>query len=86
MQFMVVSTFKPDTEMSEVLSVVEAEKAKVLELQQANRLGGLRLAVPQGKVFIDVFADTTEAAAETVRELPMSKWWDLEVYQLSGTA
>ena len=85
-QYMVVSTFKTDTVMTEVLKHVDAEKAKVLELQEAGRIGGIRLAVPRGKVFLDVFAHDEEAAAATVRELPMAKWWDLEVYPLSGTA
>lgn len=85
-QYMVVATFKPGTVMSEVMQVVEEEKAKVLVLQELKQLGEIRLAVPNGKVFLDVFADTPDAAGETVRELPMAKWWDLELYPLSGKA
>ena len=85
-QYMVVSTFKADTVMSEVLQHVDAEKAKVAQLQEAGRLGSIRLAVPRGKVFLDVFAEDELGAAATVLELPMSVWWDLEVYPLSGTA
>ena len=84
--FMVVSTFKKDAVMPEVMAVVEEEKAKVKELQDAGRLGVIRLAVPHGKVFIEVFAEDDSAADAAVRELPMCKWWDLEVYPLSGTA
>ena len=85
-QFMVVATFVPDTDMAEVMKVVEAEKAAVKELQAVNRLGSIRLAVPNKKVFLDVFADDESGAAATVRELPMATWWSLEVYPLSGTA
>lgn len=53
-QFMVVSTFFEGVDMQEVLQVVEEEKAKVKELQEQGRLGQIRLAVPQGKVFLDV--------------------------------
>jgi muconolactone delta-isomerase len=84
--FMVVSTFKAGTDMSEVMTHVESEKAKVTELQAEGRLGSIRLAVPRGKVFLDVFATDEESTAATVRELPMAIFWDLEVYPLSGTA
>ncbi len=83
---MVVSTFKPFTDMKEVLQVVEEEKAKVLDLQNQGRIGAIRLAVPQGKVFLDVFAEDVAGAEAVVRELPMAKWWNLEVFTLSGTA
>ncbi len=83
---MVVSTFKPFTDMKEVLQVVEEEKAKVLDLQNQGRIGAIRLAVPQGKVFLDVFALDAHQAEDTVLELPMAKWWNLEVFTLSGTA
>lgn len=84
--FLVVSTFKADTVMPEVMKVVEEEKLKVKELQEAGRLSQIFLAVPQGKVFIELSAQDSEAAAATVRELPMAKWWDLEVFTLSGKA
>jgi len=85
-QFMAVSTFLPGTEMPEVLKVVEEEKAKVAELQEQGKLGSLRLAVPQGKVFLDVFAEDEAQAEAVVNELPMAKWWSIEIFKLSGTA
>lgn len=85
-QFMVVSTFKPNTDMKDVMTVVEEEKAQVKVLQGQGRLGVIRLAVPHGKVFIEAFAEDSEGAKQAVLELPMSKWWDLEVYPLSGVA
>ena len=85
-EFMVVSTFKPGTVMAEVMAVVEEEKAAVKVLQAAGRLGQIFLAVPHGKVFIEAFGDDAQAAEANVKELPMSKWWDLEVYPLSGRA
>ena len=85
-QFMVVSTFFEGADMREVLQVVEEEKAKVKELQEQGRLGQIRLAVPQGKVFLDVFANDEDEAIATVKELPMARWWNLDAYTLSGTA
>jgi muconolactone delta-isomerase len=86
MQFMVVSTFHDGVDMKDVLQVVDEEKAKVRELQDQGRLGEIRLAVPQGKVFLDVFANDEAEALATVKELPMAKWWNLVAYPLSGTA
>lgn len=85
-QFMVVSTFFEDVEMQEVLQVVEEEKAKVKEFQEQGRLGEIRLAVPQGKVFLDVFANNEDEAKSIVKELPMARWWHLDAYMLSGRA
>jgi hypothetical protein len=84
--FMVVSTFKPNTDMSEVMKVVEDEKAAVKVLQADGRLGQIFLAVPHGKVFIEAFGDDAATAEANVRELPMATWWDLQVYPLSGRA
>jgi len=85
-QFMAVSTFIDGANMAEVLKVVDEEKAKVSELQETGHLGSIRLAVPQGKVFLDVFADDAAAAKSVVEQLPMAKWWNIEIYTLSGTA
>ena len=86
LSFMVVNTFKEGTDMKEVLSVVEEEKAAVARIQADGRIGAIRLAVAHGKVFLDVYAEDAAAAEATVRELPMSKWWDIVLYPLSGTA
>lgn len=85
-QFMVVSTFFQGVDMQEVLQVVEEEKAKVTELQEQGRLGEIRLAVPHGKVFLDVFAHDETEALSIVKELPMARWWDIIAYPLSGRA
>ena len=77
-QFLVVSTFFEGVDMREVLQVVEEEKAKVKELQEQGRLGQIRLAVPQGKVFLDVFANDEDEAKTIVKELPMARWWNLD--------
>ena len=83
-QYLVVNTFHEGIGMKDILKVVVLERVKVKELQKQGMLGEVKLAVPQGKVFIDVFADTTDEAKATVEQLPMSKWWDIEVYSLSG--
>ena len=84
--FMVVSTFKEGTVMDEVFAVVAEEQAQVKILEAEGRVGPIRLALERGTVFIEVFADDVDQAAETVRTLPMSKWWDLDVFPLIGVA
>lgn len=85
-QFIAVATFFDEVDMTEVLKVVNEEKAKVAELQESGNLGEIRLAVPQGKVFLDVFAETEQEAKAVVEELPMARWWNIEVFTLSGKA
>ena len=83
--FMVVATFRPGTDMSEVLAVVPQEQAKVAELQAAGRIGAVYLATAErGTVFLQVFADGTDDALATVTSLPMAAWWDVDVYPLNA--
>jgi len=85
-EFMVVCTFKPGTDMTEVRAVVAEERVAAAALQTAGRLTAIRLATPHGKVFLEVVADDIASAQATVEELPMAKWWDLEVYPLVAPA
>ena len=78
--FMVVCTFRDGTTMEEVFAVVAEEQARVAELEREGRVGRIHLALARGTVFIETFADGPEGAADTVRSLPMAKWWDLDVF------
>ncbi|KFF58729.1 hypothetical protein JF66_16470 [Cryobacterium sp. MLB-32] len=82
--FMMICTFKPGTVMDEVFAVAAEEQAKVRSLQDASRLGAVRLSLARGTVFLEVFAEDSNAAEITVHELPMAKWWDVEAYPLAG--
>jgi len=85
--FMVVATFKPNTSMEEVFSVVTEEQAKVAELQEAGTIGEIRLATASRRtVFLEVFGSSMEEAESSVRLLPMAKWWDLDIYPLNEPA
>ena len=81
--FMVICTFKPDTDMSEVFAVAAEEMAAVKVLEEAGRIGSVHLALARGTVFLEINADDDEAAAETVTSWPMAKWWDLDVYPIA---
>lgn len=85
--FMVVATFKPNTSMEEVLSVVAEEQAKVAELQEAGTVGEIRLATASRRtVFLEVFGSSLEDVESSVRVLPMARWWDLDIYPLNEAA
>jgi muconolactone delta-isomerase len=82
---MVVCTFKQGTEMSDVFAVVAEEQAKASELQAAGKIGSIFLAtLSRGTVFIETFALTEDEAAATVQSLPMSVWWDADVFPLAA--
>ena len=70
--------------MAEVFAVVAEEQAKVAELVAQGRVGAIHLALSRGTVFIETFADDSEAAEATVRSLPMARWWDLDVYPIGA--
>ena len=84
-KFMVVCTFKPGTEMSDVYSVVAEEQAKAAELQAAGKIGAIHLAtISRGTVFIETFAQNPEEATATIQSLPIAIWWDIDVFPLSA--
>jgi muconolactone delta-isomerase len=84
--YMVVATFKLGTDMTQVMALVEEEKAAVKQLQDAGRIGKIYLAVPKGKVFIETLKTDEDGAHAAVSELPMSVFWELEAFPLSGRA
>lgn len=84
--FMVVATFKPGTDMSEVFALVAEEQARVKVLEDEGRLGQIFLALARGTVFLQTFGEDENDAREVVLSLPMAKWWDLEIFSLGAPA
>ncbi len=82
--FMAICTFKEGTVMEEVFAVSAEEQVKVRALQGEGRLGAVRLAIARGKVFLEVLAADEEIAMQTVLELPIAKWWDIELYPVTS--
>ena len=81
-EFMVVCTFKEGTVMSDVFAVVAQEREAVAVMQSDGRVGEVKLATPQGKVFIQAFANDAETAHANITTLPMATWWNIEVYAI----
>lgn len=84
--FMVICTFKPDTNMDEVFAVVAEEQAQVAVLEEQGRVGAIDLSLARGTVFIKTFAESPAEAAATIETLPMAKWWDLDVFPIAAPA
>lgn len=83
--FMVVCTFAPGTDMAEVMAVVAEEQAKVAELNALGSIGAVYLSTRErGTVFLEIFADDAEGARQTVMSLPMSRWWDLDLFPINA--
>ncbi len=78
--YMVVATFKPDTDMSKLLPVIAEERAQVAALRGDGRLGSLHIAQARGTVFLEIFAPDEVQALTAVNSLPLSRWWNLDVY------
>jgi muconolactone delta-isomerase len=81
-----VATFRPGTEMDEVMAVVAEEQARIRTLVAEGRMGAIHLSMARQTVFLEVFADDEAGAEATVRTLPMSAWWDLDLFPLSPPA
>jgi hypothetical protein len=83
--FMVVCTFAPGIDMGEVMAVVAEEQSKVAELKALGSIGAVYLSTRErGTVFLEIFAENADGARETVVALPMSKWWDLDIFPINA--
>jgi muconolactone delta-isomerase len=78
--YIVMASFIPETEMTEVFAVVAEEQAAVAALTAEGRLGAVHISMPRKTVFFEVFAADDGGAAATVQSLPMARWWTLDVY------
>lgn len=80
----VVATFKPGTNMQEVFATVRDEVAQVERLRAAQRMGAVHISLARGTVFIEVLAGGEAEVRETIATLPMSKWFDIDLYPVTS--
>jgi|APCry1669189034_1035192.scaffolds.fasta_scaffold13499_1 hypothetical protein len=83
-KFMVVATFKPDTNQDDVTAMVPEEGIAANALAAEGILNAVRISTPRDKVWLDVNAEDAEAAIAAVNRLPLVVFWDLEVYQVAS--
>lgn len=77
---MVMASFSPETDLPQMRTVVAEEIAQVDALRSEGRLGAIHISAVKGRVFIEVKADSEDAARATVETLPMARWWSIEVF------
>ena len=78
--YIVVATFKPNTNMQEVFAVVAEERAQVVALRSAGQLGFVHLSLARNTVFREISAPDETQAITIVNSLPMSRWWNIDLY------
>ena len=78
--YIIVASFKPNTNMQEVFAVAKEEQAQVAALRSAGRLGAVHLSMARGTVFLEIIAPDETQAAAVVASLPMARWWNLDSY------
>lgn len=81
--FMAVVSFSPERDLPQIMAVIPEEVAQVQRLTAEGRLGAVRVSASRGRVFLEVFAEDDIAARATVETLPMSKWWDIEIFPIT---
>lgn len=80
--YIVIATFKPNTEMQEVFAVVKEEQAQVVVLRNAGQLGAIHISMVRSTVFLEIFAPDETQAIAIATSLPMSRWWNLDPYPI----
>lgn len=81
--FMAVARFSPERDLPQITAVIPEEVAQVRKLTDEGRLGAVRVSPARGRVFLEVYAEDEIAARVTVETLPMSRWWDIEIFPIA---
>jgi len=81
--FIVIATFDATSDLSGMMAVVAEEVVQVEVLRGEGRLGFVHLSPARGTVFLEIHADDVAAAEATAGTLPMSPWWQIDVYPLA---
>lgn len=78
--FMAIVTFSPETDLPQMNAVIEEEIVQVRVLTAAGRLGAVHISPARGRAFLEVRGENELAALNTVKSLPMAKWWQIELF------
>jgi hypothetical protein len=79
--YMVIATIRDDTDMGALMALIPDEVAAVERLRAEGRLGAVHVAMARRVIFLETYADDVAAADATVLELPMGRYFDLDVYE-----
>ena len=82
MKWMVTITFK-EKPTAEVLAMLPAERARVAEMVTEGIIEGRYFAADGTKVWFVFQGDSREAIEKALGTLPMHRFFDMDVHQLS---
>ena len=78
--FMVVATFRADTDVAALRAVLPDEERQIALLRSEGRLGAVHVSLARMTAFAEILAADEEHAVETARTLPLSAFCDMDVY------
>jgi hypothetical protein len=84
--FMVVATFKDGVTSEDIRNLIPAEQVQAKALVEDGRLGFIKVAMPKRTVFLEAFGEDEARVAETIKSLPFSAIWDLEIFPTTPPA
>ena len=84
--FMVVATFKDGVTPEEIRALIPAEQARAKVLVEDGKLGFIKVAMPKRTVFLEAFGEDEARVTETIKSLPFSAIWNVEIFPTTPPA
>ena len=84
--FMVVATFKEGVTPEDIRALIPAEQVQAKVLVEDGRLGFIKVAMLKRTVFLEVFGEDEARVKETIKSLPFSAIWNIEIFPTTPPA
>jgi hypothetical protein len=82
--FVVVATIRDDTNFDDFGALRDDEHRQLELLHSEEKIGFHLVAGARRTVFLEVMATDEEQVVETLATLPFNKFFDLDIYPISG--
>ena len=83
---MVVATFKDGVTPEDIRALIPAEQARAKVLVENGKLGFIKVAMPKRTVFLEAFGEDEARVTETIKSLPFSAIWNVEIFPTTPPA
>jgi len=84
--YIVIARFKDGTTQEEIKSFIPAEVVQAKILEDKGLIGFIKVAMPKRTVFLEAFGASEAEATDSIKSLPMSEIWDLELFETTPPA
>jgi hypothetical protein len=84
--YMVVATFKADVTQDEIRALIPAEQIQAKVLEEQGIIGAIKVAMPKRTVFIEAFGEDDQNVLESIKTLPLSTLWNIELFPTTPPA